>query len=173
MNKSNQNIKFLGNSVTVRGCELKEGAKLPEFKLVGQDLKDIVNSNFAGKVLVISVVPSLDTPTCSLQTKRFNQEAEKLGGGVAILTVSRDLPFAQARWCGAEGVKSVVTASDYKYRTFGETFGVELPDMGLLARAVFVVGTDGKIEYLEYVPNISEEPEYEPILTKIKELSSR
>jgi thiol peroxidase len=168
MNKSNKNISFKDNKLTVLGHEIKEGEKLPAFKLVNTDMADVTNETFKGKTLIISVVPSLDTPTCSLQTKRFNQEATKLGNDVIILTVSLDLPFAQKRWCGAEGVENLTCASDYKYRTFAETFGTYIQEMGLLARAIFVAGKDGTVKYVEYVANLSDEPDYTPALTAAK-----
>lgn len=168
MNKSNQNILFRGNKLKVMGEGLVEGQAMPSFTLTANDLSDLSSKSFAGKTLVISVVPSLDTPTCSIQTKRFNQEAEKLSSDVVILTVSMDLPFAQKRWCGAEGATKVVTASDYKHRGFGESFGVYMPDLGLLARAVFVVDKQGKITHVEYVADMSQEPDYQSVLQKLR-----
>jgi len=168
MNKSNKNITFKGNKLTVLGREIKEGDKLPAFKLVNTDMADITNESFKGKTLIVSVVPSLDTPTCSIQTKRFNQEASKLGADIAILTVSLDLPFAQKRWCGAEGVENLTCASDYKYRTFAEAFGVYIQEMGLLARAIFVAAKDGSVKHVEYVASISDEPDYAPALAAAK-----
>ncbi|MBN2445811.1 MAG: thiol peroxidase, partial [Phycisphaerae bacterium] len=116
--------KFKGNPLTLVGTELKVGAKAPAFKLVGNDLADIESTKFAGKVCVLSVAPSLDTPVCATQTRTFNKEAVNLSSGVVIVSVSRDLPFALSRFCGAEGIERVLTASDYKYQTFGEAYGV-------------------------------------------------
>lgn len=172
MNKSNKNITFKGNQLTILGNEIKEGQSAPDFRLVGKDMADVTLDNFKGKVLILSVVPSLDTPTCSIQTKRFDQEATSLSKDTVILTVSMDLPFAQARWCGAQEVENVVTASDYKYRSFGETYGTLIKEMGLLTRAVFVVGKDGKIKHVDYVPSISDEPDYTAALQKAKEATS-
>jgi len=169
MNKSNANLTFKGNKLAVSGPALREGAPLPTFRLTGNDLSDITSDQFRGKVLVLSVVPSLDTPVCALQTKRFNQEVERLKG-VAVLTVSMDLPFAQKRWCGAENATHVITASDYKYRSFGETFGVLLKDLGLLGRAVFVADKQGTVAYVEYVQELSTEPDYAAVLAKVKEI---
>jgi thiol peroxidase len=169
MNTTNKNITFQGRPLTVVDKELKVGDRLPSFELVGTDMKDILSSQFAGRVLVISSVPSLDTPTCQRQTKRFNQETVGFRKEVTVLTVSMDLPFAQGRWCGSEGIKNIVTGSDYKYRTFGETFGTYIQEMGLLTRAVFVVDSNGIFKHVQYVPNISEEPEYAPILQAVSE----
>ncbi|WKZ57946.1 MAG: thiol peroxidase [Bdellovibrionota bacterium] len=172
MNKSNQKITFQGKPLRVTGREVHEGDPMPAFKLTGVDMSDIDSASFKGKVLVLSVVPSLDTSTCALQTKRFNQEAEKLSPSVQILTVSMDLPFAQKRWCGAEGATRIMTGSDYKYRGFGETFGVYWTDMALLARAVFVVDKGGVVRHVEYVANLSDEPDYAAVLAKVRELAA-
>lgn len=172
MNTSNKNITFKGQKVEVKGRELKFGDSLPTFKLTGNDLSDVTENNYKGKTLIISVVPSLDTPVCSIQTKRFNNEAANLSSNVVILTVSRDVPFAQKRWCGAEGVERVVTASDYKYRTFGDSFGVELPELALLIRAVFVIDSAGKVVHVEYVKEITDEPDYASALQSISSLIS-
>ena len=167
-NKTNKNILFKGNPTPVTGREIKEGDKLPKFKLTGNDLADVTSDQFAGKRLIISVVPSLDTPTCHIQTKHFNQVAESLGADVAILTVSLDLPFAQKRWCGAEGVTRVKTASDYKYHAFGEDFGVFWQGPALLARAVFVADSSGIVRHVEYVQDLSKEPDYDAALAAVK-----
>ena len=133
-------------------------------------MADITYDAYKGEVLVISVVPSLDTPTCSLQTKRFNKEVTTFGDHVKVLTVSMDLPFAQNRWCGAEGVSNVKTASDYKYRGFGEAYGVLMSEMGLLARAVFVINKSGKVVYVDYVTEMSAEPNYDEVISSVKSL---
>jgi len=163
-------VTFKGAPLTILGKPLKVGDKAPQFTLTANDMSDLSSSAFAGKVLIISVVPSLDTPVCAVQTKRFNKEAGELGKDVAILTVSLDLPFAQKRWCGAEGVSNVVTASDYKHRSFGEAYGALIKEWGLLARALFVVDKSGKVAYVQYVPEVSSEPEYEGALKKVREL---
>lgn len=170
MAKTNENVTFKGGRVTVLGEPVVEGELLPKFRLSGVDLADVTNDTFKGKVLIISVVPSLDTPVCSIQTKRFNQEAANLGSNVEILTVSLDLPFAQKRWCGAEGVTKVRTASDYKHRTFGEGFGTYIKELGLLTRAVFVADKDGRVRYVEYVSEVTNEPDYTAVLEAVKKL---
>lgn len=170
MNTSNQNIHFKGEKVKVSGRQLSKGDKLPSFKLTANDLSDIDSSAFKGKTLIICSVPSLDTPVCSKETKRMNDELSKLGGGAAILIVSMDLPFAQKRWCGAEGADKVTTASDYKYRSFGEDFGVVWQGPQLLARAVFVVDPSGTIQHVEYVGDISSEPDYDAALNAARSI---
>ncbi|KAI9129075.1 thiol peroxidase [Acaryochloris sp. CCMEE 5410] len=170
MASTNQKITFQGEPLVVNGKALEVGAILPAVTLTGTDMSDITLDSFRGKVLIVSSVPSLDTPVCSVQTKRFNEEVSKLSDDVVVLTVSRDLPFAQARWCGAEGVEAVVCASDFKYRTFGKAFGTDLETLGLLARAVFVANQDGTLVYVDYVPEIAEEPDYEAVMGKVSAL---
>lgn len=168
---SNQEVTFKGNPIEVGGASIKIGQSVPEFKVVGLDMSDVTQADFTGKVLVISSVPSLDTPVCAIQTKRFNEEMSKLGkDNLVVLTVSRDLPMAQKRWCGAEGVEAVTCASDYKYHSFAKTFGVELPTLGLLARAIFVVDQNGSVQHVEYVSEIADEPNYDSVIEKVKEL---
>ena len=169
-NTSIQKIKFKGQPTPVTGRELKKGDKLPSFKLTANDLSDLTSDQYKGKTLILSVVPSIDTPTCQLQTKRFNKEAAALGKDVEILTVSMDLPFAQKRWCGTEGIDRVKTASDYKYRAFGEDFGVFWQGPALLARAVFVVDGQANIRHVEYVEEISAEPDYAAALDALKSI---
>jgi thiol peroxidase len=169
MSKSNDKITLQGNLIEISGSALKEGTDLPKVKLSNSDLKDEDLSKYAGKVLVISVIPSIDTPVCQLQTKHFNKEASSLSQDVAIVTVSRDLPFALKRWCAAEGIDQVEVLSDYKYRTFGEAFGVDIPNVGILARAVFVIGRDSKVKLVQYVNEVGNEPVYEEVIAAIKE----
>jgi thiol peroxidase len=168
---TNEKITLFGNKVTVTGAPLKVGQMLPHFTLTGNDLADLSSDSFKHKVLIISVLGSLDTPVCSIQTKHFNQELSKLPQDVVVLTVSRDLPFAQKRWCGAEGATKVVTASDYKHRTFGPAFGTEVVESALLARAVFVADKKGVIQHVEYVDEITTEPDYSKALAVAQELA--
>ena len=168
MAKSNTIITMRGTPKSVEGNSVVEGAALPAFTLSGVDLADVTNASFAGKVLVLVVIPSIDTPVCAVETKRFNQEASALSEDVVIASVSRDLPFALKRWCAAEGVSRVVSLSDYKHRTFGKAFGVELPELGILARAVFVADKHGKVVHVDYVTEIAEEPDYAAALNAVK-----
>ncbi len=161
-------VTFKGNPMTLLGPEIKVGDQAPHFKLVGNDLADIECKFFHGKVRVLSVAPSIDTPVCATQTRTFNKEAIGLAEDVVILSVSLDLPFALKRFCGAEGIDRVITASDYKYHAFGEAYGVCIRELGLLTRAVFVVNRDDKIVHAEYVPEVTNEPDYSEALKAVK-----
>lgn len=163
---------FKGNPITLVGPELKVGDTAPDFRLNKNLLEEVTLQDFAGKIKLISVVPSLDTGVCDAQTRRFNQEAADLGEDVVILTVSADLPFAQARWCGAAGVDRVVTLSDYKDNSFGKSYGVLIKEFALDQRAVFVVDQDNKIRYVEVLKEMSEHPDYEKPVAAVKELLS-
>jgi thiol peroxidase len=168
-------VTLRGNPITLGGSEIKAGQNAPDFSALDNGLKPVKLSEAKGKVVILSSVPSLDTPTCDTETRRFNQEASKLGADVEIWTISRDLPFAQKRWCGAAGVTSVKTLSDFRDRVFGPAYGVEIKDgpiAGLVARAVFVVGKDGKVKHVEYVKEIGSEPNYDAALTAAKSAAS-
>lgn len=163
-------VTLKGNPIHVIGEEVQVGQDAPSFTVQGNDMSDITLDSFAGKTLIISAVPSLDTPVCDTETRRFNEEAAK-HDGVAVLTVSMDLPFAQKRWCGAAGVENVTTASDHRDASFARAYGV-LIEGGPLdrchARAVFVVGPDKKVKHVEYVPEIAQEPDYDSVLAAAK-----
>lgn len=163
-------VTMRGNPVTLLGKEIQAGDPAPDFEVVGTDLKPLRLSSYKGKVCVVSSVPSLDTPVCDMETRRFNQEAAQLGSDVVILTVSMDLPFAQKRWCGAAGVDKVITASDHRTAEFGESYGMLMKDLRLLARAVFVVDRQGIVQYSQLVPEIAEEPDYEAVLAAVEKL---
>jgi len=159
---------FKGGPLTLIGPELRVGDKAPDFKLTDTGLKSVILEDSKGKTRLLSVVPSIDTPVCDLQTKRFNQEASKLPAHVAVLTVSMDLPFAQARWCGLSGADKIQMLSDYREHAFGQAYGVLIKELQLLSRAVFVIGPDDKVRYVEYVKEITEHPDYEKVLGFIK-----
>ena len=163
-------VTMKGNPMTLLGEEVQVGDVAPDFTVVANDLSPVSLSSFKGKVCIISVVPSLDTPVCDTSTRRFNQEAADLGPDVVILTVSMDLPFAQARWCGAAGVEAVQTLSDHRDASFGSAYGLLLKDLRLLARAVIVVDREGKVQYQEVVKEIAEEPDYDAALAAAKKL---
>jgi thiol peroxidase len=161
-----------GNPVTLVGPEIKPGQPAPDFTAVDNSLKPVSLADGRGKVLILSSVPSLDTPVCDTETRRFNQEAAGLGEGVEVWTISMDLPFAQKRWCGAAGVERVRTLSDFRDRTFGRSYGVLVKDgplAGVDARAVFVVGRDGKVRHVQYVKEITTEPDYAATLAAARE----
>ncbi|MFI5378086.1 MAG: thiol peroxidase [Tepidisphaerales bacterium] len=161
-------VTIRGNALTLVGAELKAGDEAPAFTAVANDMSTFTFKPKSGKVTIIAAVPSVDTPVCSTETKRFNEEASKLGDDVAILTISMDLPFAQKRWCAAEGVKNLQTISDYRDRAFGEAYGVKIKESGLLARSVFVVDKQGKVVYQQTVAELTREPDYEAALAAAK-----
>ena len=163
-------VTMKGNPITLKGTELQVGDKAPDFVAVDNDLNPVSFDSFRGKVCIVSSVPSLDTSVCDMETRRFNDEAGRLGDDVEILTISMDLPFAQKRWCGAAGVDKVQTLSDHRDAAFGQAYGVLIKGLRLLARAVFVVDKEGTIRYIELVKEIASEPDYDSILTAVKEL---
>jgi thiol peroxidase len=163
-------ITFKGNPLTLIGTELKVGDQMPDVTVLGNDLNPVQLSSFKGKVCVVSVVPSLDTPVCDMQTRKFNEAAGSLGDNVAVLTLSMDLPFAQSRWCGAAGVDQVVTLSDHRNAAFGEATGLLIKELRLLARAVYVVDQNGVIQYRQLVKEVTEEPDYRAALEAAKKL---
>jgi thioredoxin-dependent peroxiredoxin len=159
-------ITMKGNPLTLTGHEIKVGDHAPDATLVANDLSEVKLSSFKGKKVILSSVPSLDTPVCDLETKRFNQEASKLQD-VVVLTVSKDLPFAQRRWCGANGATSVKTLSDYR-GNFGETYGVLIKGLNLLARCIFVINEQGQVTYVQLVKEVASEPNYDEVLKAVK-----
>jgi len=153
-----------GNPLTLIGPELKVGDKAPDFKLVDNSLKNVTLAETGHNVRIISVVPSLDTPVCDAQTKRFNEEAAKLPG-VDILTVSMDLPFVQKRWCGAFGVDKVKMLSDHRDGSFGSNYGTLIKDLRIESRAIFVLDPNNTIRHVEYVKEVAEHPNYDTALS--------
>ncbi|AMW99611.1 thiol peroxidase [Rummeliibacillus stabekisii] len=164
-------VTFKNNPVTLVGPEIKVGDKAPEFTTLSTDMQEKHLSDFAGKKILISVVPSLDTGVCDAQTRRFNEEATGLGEDVVVLTISCDLPFAQKRWCGANGIENIYTLSDHRDLSFGDAYGVHMQELRLLARSIFVVDQDGKVAYVEYVPEGTDHPDYDHAIDAIKSLS--
>ena len=159
-----------GQPVTLVGDEVGVGDDAPDFVVLDHDLAEVRFSSVRGKVCVISSVPSLDTPVCDMETRRFNEEAARLGPDVAILAISMDLPFAQKRWCSATGVKGVRTLSDHRDASFGTSYGVLIKECRLLARAVFVVDRAGVVQYVELVKETTAEPDYEAALNAVRRL---
>jgi len=164
-------ITMRGNPLTLIGNEVKVGDVAPDFVVLDNNLSPVKFSSFRGKTCIISSVPSLDTPVCDMETKKFNEEAGRLGPDVAILTVSMDLPFAQKRWCAAAGVDKVQTLSDHRDASFGTSYGVLIKELRLLARAVFLVDRKGIIQYIQLVKEVSKEPDYEAVLNTLRKLS--
>lgn len=164
-------ITFKGNPLTLVGNEIKVGDKAPEFTVVANDLSPFQFSSTHGKVRIISVVPSLDTPVCDMQTRQFNEEATKLPG-VAVMTISMDLPFAQTRWCGAAGIDNLKCYSDHRDANFGAQYGALIKELRLDTRAVFVVDKDDVVKYVEYVKEVTSLPQYQPAIECAKKLIS-
>ncbi|MET3686770.1 thiol peroxidase [Priestia megaterium] len=159
--------KFKGNDVTLLGNQVKVGDKAPNFTVLANDLSEVTLDSTKGSVRLISVVPSIDTGVCDAQTRRFNEEAAKLDN-VKVLTVSADLPFAQKRWCGANGIDNVQTLSDHRDLSFGEAYGVAIQELRLLARSIFVVDSNDNVTYVEYLPEVTEHPNYEAAIEAAK-----
>jgi len=161
-------VTLKGNPFTLEGAEVQVGQAAPDFTLVANDLSAVTLADTSG-VRIFSVVPSLDTPVCDQQTRRFNEELASLPG-VSVYTVSADLPFAQKRWCGAAGIDKVVTLSDYRDRAFGANWGTMINELKIDCRAVFVVDADGKVAYAQYVGEVAEHPDYDAALAAAKSL---
>lgn len=161
-------VTMRGNPLTLVGNEVKVGETAPDFVALDNNLTPVKLSAYRTKICIISSVPSLDTPVCDNETRKFNEEAMKLGEKVQIITISMDLPFAQKRWCGAAGVNKIQTLSDHKEAQFGTTYGVLIKELRLLARAVFLVDQKGILQYTQLVKEISNEPNYEEIWSVLK-----
>ena len=163
-------VTFQGNPLTLVGSELKPGDRAPEFTVLDKELNERTLKDFAGKIKVISVTPSLDTPVCDIQARRFNEEATKLPEDVVVLNISMDLPFAIARFCTAAGIENVEVLSDHRDASFGTSYGVLIKELRLLARSVFIIDKEDTIRYIEIVPEITNEPDYEKALTALKNI---
>lgn len=170
MNERKGTVTFQGSPLNLLGNEVFTGNEAPDFQALANDLSPVKLSDFRGKVCIISSVPSIDTPVCDTQTRRFNEEAQKLGDDVVVLTISMDLPFAQKRWCAAAGIENVKTLSDHRDASFGTAFGLLIKELRLLARAVFVIDKQGVIRYIELVPELTNEPNYQAALKAAKQL---
>ena len=168
MEKRTGVITFAGGPLTLVGPEVKVGQQAPDFTLLDNELNVKTLADFDGKVKVISVVPSLDTGVCDAQTRWFNQDVTKLSDDVVVLTVSMDLPFAQARWCGAAGVNNVITLSDHKDASFGQNYGFLIEELRLLSRGVVVINKDNKVTYVEYVPEVTNPVNFDAVLAAVK-----
>lgn len=157
-------ITFQGGGLTLIGPALKVGDKAPEFTVLNNELKEVRLEDFKGKVKIISVTPSLDTPVCDLQARRFNQETAKLPPDVIVLNISMDLPFAIARFCTSAGIDRVIALSDHRDASFGNAYGVLIKELRLLARSLFIISRDDVIRYIEIVPELADQPDYDKAL---------
>ncbi len=171
MNKE-RTVTSGGKTVHLTGNVVKVGDKAPDFTAIGLDMQPKKLSDFSGKVIILSSVPSLDTGICDMETRRFNEIAGSLGNDVVILTVSVDLPFAQKRWCGATGADKVVLLSDYRDGDFGGKFGMSIKENHLLARNIFIIDKAGVVRYQQLVPEIGQEPDYDAVVNATKKLLS-
>jgi len=165
-------VTMQGRPLDLLGPELKVGDEAPDFTAVDRQWKGVSLSDHAGKVVLISAVPSIDTGVCSMQTKRFNQEAAGLPEDVVLITISQDLPFALDRFCGAEGVDRLLVLSDHVDAQFGGSYGVLIKGMRLLARSVWVIGRDGRIAYVQIVPELTDHPDYDAALAAARQAAS-
>ena len=163
-------VTFKGNPMTLIGPEIQVGEPAPDVALTATDMSEKKISDYKGKTVILSVVPSLDTPVCDMQTRAFNQKAGELKDTV-VLTVSLDLPFAQKRWCGAAEAKNIVPLSDYKHHNFGPSYGLLIKELGLLGRAVFVIDKNGVVRYKQYVKEVATEPNYDQVIDAAKKAS--
>ena len=171
MQKREAAATFEGNPLTLVGPELSEGDKAPDAVVLDTDLNEVRLSDFGDKVRIVLAVPSLDTPVCDAEARRFNEEAAGLGDDVTVLTISMDLPFAQKRWCSAAGIERVKTLSDHRDAAFGEAYGVLIDELRLLARTVFVVDRGDMIRYVQRVKEITHEPDYDEVLQAARDLT--
>jgi thiol peroxidase len=163
-------VKIKGNPLTLLGNEIKVGQKTPDFKIVDKELKEVSSKNWSDRDRLIASVPSLDTPVCDLEIKRFNEEAVKLSKDLSIVFISMDLPFAQKRFCQANEIRQVETFSDHRDADFGMKYGVLIKELRLLSRAIFVIDKDDIIRYVEYVPELTSQPNYDAALDVLKKV---
>lgn len=170
MNKNSNKVAFAGNPMTLLGTEIKVGNTASNFTALNQGLEPVQLSDFDGKVKILSIFPSVDTSVCSAQTHRFNKEAASLDSNIQIITLSNDLPFALGRFCGAEGITNLITLSDHKDLDFGLKYGFAVEELRLLARGIVVIDKENKVQHVEYVAEMTEEPNYEAALKVAKSL---
>ena len=164
-------VTFKDNPIHLLGSEVKVGDQAPSFTVLANDLNPVTLDDSKGKVRLISVVPSVDTGVCSIQTKRFNDEATSLGDDVEVMTISCDLPFAQGRWKEDEKVENLHLYSDHRDLSFGKAFGTAIEELRLLTRSIFVVDRDDKVAYVEYVSEATDHPDYDAAIKAVKELN--
>lgn len=160
-------VELKGNPLTLVGETIKVGQLAPDFTVTNNELKPVKLSDYAGMKRILSIMPSIDTPVCAMQTKRFNLEAAKLEN-VKVITLSVDLPFALGRFCGNEGIENALTLSDYKDRDFGHKYGFQILELGLLARGIVVIDENDKVIHVEYVKEVGNEPDYDKAINALK-----
>ncbi len=170
MRKDNAKVTFKGNPVTLVGNEVRPGDKAPDFKVIDKSLATRTLSDYEGKIKVIAVYPSVDTGVCAAQNRRFNEIATGLSDDVVVLSLSCDLPFAQARFCAAEGLDNVVTLSDHRATDFGLNYGFLIEELRLLARGTVIIDKNDVVRYVEFVPEIATEPDYEAAIKAVRAL---
>jgi thiol peroxidase len=163
-------VTIHGNPLTLTGTERTAGEKAPDFTVLDGELKEVGLKDFAGKVKVISVTPSLDTPVCDLQARRFNTEAAQLPADVAVINISMDLPFAISRFCTSAGIDKVKALSDHRDASFGDAYGVLIKELRLLARSIFIIDKNDLIRYIEIVPEVKSHPDYEKAIGELKKI---
>lgn len=163
-------LKFAGNEMNLVGEQIKVGDVAPDFVAVKGDLSEYKLSDDLGKVVILSVVPSIDTGVCAIQTRTFNEDATELSKDIKIVTISMDLPFAQQRFCAAEGIEQVELVSDYKDHDFAEKYGFLIKELGLLARGIIIIDKEGKVTYTEIVPEVTHEVNFDAALEEAKKL---
>ena len=171
MTQNKRKVTLKGKLLTLAGLEIVVGQKAPDFKLLATDFKEVALSDSRGKVRLLSVVHSLDTEVCDLQTQRFEEEAARLKD-VIIYAISMDLPFAQARYCSAHNISNLKTLSDYREAAFGQAYGVLISELRLLGRAIFIIDRDDTIRYVEYVSEVTRHPDYERAIKALNEVVS-
>lgn len=170
MEKNNSKVTFIGNPITLVGKEVKVNDKAVDFTVLNNELKPVKLSDFDGKVKILSLFPSIDTGVCSKQAHSFNKEASNLGDDIVILAISNDLPFALNRFCGAEGIDNLITLSDHKNLDFSTNYGFLMEEFRLIARGVVVIDKDNTVKYVEYVPEGTNEPDYDSAVKAAKSL---
>jgi thioredoxin-dependent peroxiredoxin len=163
-------VTFAGNPLTLVGNEVKVGDKAPAFIVLDKEMKEVTLADFADKIKIISVTPSLDTPVCDLQARTFNEKAQSLAAGVTVLNVSMDLPFAIARFCATAGIDKIGTFSDHRDASFGSAYGVLVKELRLLARSIFVIDASDVVRYIQIVPEMTKQPDYDKALDAAKGL---
>lgn len=165
-----EKITFKGNPLTLVGRNIKEGAPAPDFRVVDADLKDKGLPDYQGKIKIITSFPSIDTPVCDTQVKEFNKRASGLSGDIAVIGISKDLPFAQKRFCQDNDIKNVITLSDYKFSSFGINYGLLIKELNLLGRAVIIVDKNNILRYIQRVKELTSAPDYDETLKKVQEV---